>query len=73
MKISKDTKEWLQIIGITVFGTTAILYQQGYIFSNKDDNKVKTEKIVSVPDSTNVAPRDTVAMQTLRDAKQLKR
>ena len=73
MKISKDTKEWLQIIGMTVFGSTVILYQQGYIFSNKDDKKVKTENVVQVPDSTNVAQRDTVTMQVLRDAKQLKR
>lgn len=73
MKLSQAAKENLQIIAMAIFGTLVVLYQNGYIFADKDDKKAKTEKNVQVPDSINVAARDTVAMQMFRDAKQLKR
>lgn len=75
-KLKKDIKEWAQLIGMALFGSFVLLYQQGYIFSDKEDDKTspaKTEKVVQNPDSATVAQRDTVAMQVLRDAKQLKR
>lgn len=73
--LKKDIKEWAEIIGMTLFGSFVIMYQQGYILSdkNKDKDNEKTENVVPVPDSTNVAQRDTVAIKVLRDAKQLKR
>lgn len=73
MKLSKDTKDTIQIIAMSVIGTFVVLYQQGYILSDKDNNKEKIEKVVQAPDSTNIAQRDTVAMHVFRDAKQLKR
>lgn len=73
MKLSKDTKETLQIIGMAAFGTFVVLYQQGYILSDKDKDQVKTEQVIQHTDSTTVAQRDTATMHVLRNVKQLKR